>query len=296
MRTLSLICLALLAACDPAADGAVDSASFAVDVAPPPTPGGLTLSAPTMVAGGRATFDVSGAVPGEPVYLLLGRGGVGAGPCHPAIGGCIDLLTPVYLVGTRVAGAGGNARFNVNVPLAAGGASVHVQAAARSATSRPLARFVERASVCGPGIPTSDCYTSYTVSGGWTCLSGESCQDVYDLTVPSGTQLRIHHENLTGTSVSRMALFAPGSPLSGTNLLWGSAWDVSCFGQDQDQTLGTSTLSAGTYRLAIGRDWGRSAGASGTYDLWLEVLAGAVAVEQTVDDEDSQAMGWTCLF
>ena len=142
----------------------------------------------------------------------------------------------------------------------------------------------------------SDCpfTSSYQVDGGWTCATSVSCQDVYDIDIQAGTQVSLSVTNLTGNSVPRLALFAPGVALSGTNLLTGSANDRECVGQDVDDNVVLTAPSTGTYRVAICRDWGSSAGASGTYRLGVSTDIPFVVVGQTVDDAASQAIGSVC--
>lgn len=133
-------------------------------------------------------------------------------------------------------------------------------------------------------------------SGSWDCGLGESCQDVYDFELPADAAITVLHTNLTGNSVSRLALFEPGQGLDGVNQFWGTAYDLSCEGQDQDQTAGPLLLTdAGSYRLAVGRNWGTSAGFSGTYDLDIFIVDGYPSVSQSADDILSQAIGPICF-
>lgn len=132
-----------------------------------------------------------------------------------------------------------------------------------------------------------------SINGGWTCSVGVNCQDVYDFTitgpVPADT-LTVTVSAVTGTSTLRMAVFAPGVALSGTNLTNGGVTDRRCFGQNIGDTVGLTNLPAsGTYRIAVGRDWGLSGGASGTYTLSVSMnTAKLVYLSQTVEDTATQ--------
>src|SRR5262245_4873934 len=147
----------------------------------------------------------------------------------------------------------------------------------------------------------------YSIDGGWTCAVGVSCQDVYDIGLDAGTQLSIAVTSVTGNSVVRLAAFAPGVALNGINLLTGGQVDRQCVGQNICDSLVVAASASGTYRIAIGRDWGQSAGASGTYHLHLTSDLPFRTPMLTVDNLASQAAssgcpspsfqvdsGWTC--
>ena len=142
-----------------------------------------------------------------------------------------------------------------------------------------------------PGI------TSFSTVGGWICAAGEDCQDVYDLYLAANTTLTISVSSVTGGSTLRLSLHGPGVPLNGTNLLNSSTNDRECQPQNTGETLAPVFLgAAGTYRLAVGRDWGFSSGASGTFqlDVSSDIDMGGGSGLQTVDDVNSQATGATC--
>ncbi|TAH39644.1 MAG: VCBS repeat-containing protein [Planctomycetota bacterium] len=96
-------------------------------------PGGLVLTQGELHRGQNAQFLVTGALAGERVYYLYSFTGVGAGPCPPQLGGlCLDLLSPVQLIGSAYANAGGQALLSVDIPAGAPiGQAVHTQAVAR---------------------------------------------------------------------------------------------------------------------------------------------------------------------
>lgn len=144
--------------------------------------------------------------------------------------------------------------------------------------------------------PGGRCGWLWTAGSSWACTVSESCQDVFDIGLRAGSTLSAEATAVTGASVVRLAAFAPGEPLSGTNLWTGSALDYSCGGQNADAASPPLSIAAdGTYRIAFGRDWGTSAGGSGNYTASLVVQDGyGDAVVQTIDDVDSLSGGLIC--
>jgi hypothetical protein len=136
--------------------------------------------------------------------------------------------------------------------------------------------------------------SSFEADGAWTCGVGISCQDVYDVEIEAGSELSITVTNVTGASVARLALFAPGVALSGVNLLTGSANDLSCAAQNGDENIVLTVAATGVYRLAVARDWGASAGATGTYRIGLVSTVPFLNPVQTVEDGTSAAAGMEC--
>jgi hypothetical protein len=136
--------------------------------------------------------------------------------------------------------------------------------------------------------------SSFETDGSWDCGTGLSCQDVYDVGIEAGSELSITVTNVTDNSVARLALFAPGVSLDGTNLLTGSANDLSCNGQNGDESVVITVATTGVYRLAVARDWGQSAGASGNYRIGLVSTIPFLNPVQTVDDGTSAASGVVC--
>jgi len=131
-------------------------------------------------------------------------------------------------------------------------------------------------------------------SSAWACGPGVSCQDVFEVTLTAGSEVTITTSSITGNSVARLALFSPGTALSGTNLLTASAFDQSCGGMNITESATLTVYETGTYRLAVGRDWGSSAGASGTYGLLVTEDQISVTPVQTIDDLASEAQGFLC--
>ena len=135
---------------------------------------------------------------------------------------------------------------------------------------------------------------TFTIAGGWNCAIGVSCQDVYDFVFPANTSVTIAVSGITGSSVLRLGVFGPGVALSGTNLLTGSNRDRMCAGQNTSDSITFDTTSAGLYRIAVGRDWGSSAGASGTYSLTVSGNHPFNTHGITANDVASGAAGTVC--
>lgn len=109
------------------------------------TPEGLNLAVSNLVAGGVATFTVSGATPGGTVGV--GYSLVGAGPTTVSVGGCTNLtalLTNPILLSLGTADASGVYTFSVNVPGNASGVPVwfHAGDLAACETSNGLSEVV----------------------------------------------------------------------------------------------------------------------------------------------------------
>jgi hypothetical protein len=138
--------------------------------------------------------------------------------------------------------------------------------------------------------------TTFAVSDGWNCASGVSCQDVYDVALAANSDVTIAVTGVTGASVLRLGAFAPGVALSEANLLTGLASDRQCVGQNTSDGVTFRAVSAGVYRIAVARDWGSSAGASGTYVLTVTSTQPLTAGGQTAGDAPSGAAGSNCGY
>lgn len=136
----------------------------------------------------------------------------------------------------------------------------------------------------------------FTVSSGWSCAIGVSCQDVYDLTLPASSRVTVAVASVSGASVVRLAAFSPGMALSGKNLMTGRSVDRRCGGQDASDAVTIRAVGAGVYRIAVARDWGASAGASGTYTLTVTTDKGIFAQAQTVNDASSGHASTQCGY
>jgi hypothetical protein len=138
--------------------------------------------------------------------------------------------------------------------------------------------------------------TAFTTSGGWSCANNVSCQDVYDVNFPSNATVTLTVGSISAESVVRLAAFAPGTPLTGNNLLTGLSFDRQCAVRGAGDVVSFRTTTAGTYRISIGRDWQKSSGASGTYGLTIASDAGLTFVQQSLDDAATGATGLQCGY
>jgi hypothetical protein len=152
---------------------------------------------------------------------------------------------------------------------------------------------------CGGGgsqaglIPTPP-LTAFRVLNSWTCADTVNCQDVYDVELAADTEVTLRVTEVTGPSVVRLALYAPGEPLGGLNILTNSTNDRMCALANASDSITSTTTIAGTYRVAVGRDWGYSSGATGTYVLDVKCDLPLAPLGQTVDDQPTLATGWQC--
>ena len=145
-----------------------------------------------------------------------------------------------------------------------------------------------------------------TINAGWNCASGVSCVDVYDFTFAANSDITIAVTAVTGASVLRLGAYNPGVTISGANLLTGPAADRMCVGQNTSDTVLYRAVGAGTHRIGIGRDWGSSAGASGTYTLTVSSSAAMTYLGASANDVAAGtaatrcgyiatfSSGWTC--
>ena len=136
-----------------------------------------------------------------------------------------------------------------------------------------------------------------TISSDWNCTAGESCQDVYEVYAPPMSTWTIGLANVTGSSNGRLAVYAPGIALGGFDIITGTGDEASCFGQDMNEQFAGIPISAGgVYRVAVTRDFGTSAGDSGSFDLvissnkWIDPSGG-----RSVDDTQTLATGAVCI-
>jgi hypothetical protein len=70
--------------------------------------------------------------------------------------------------------------------------------------------------------------THYDRTQSWACDQSVSCQDVYNIDFTAGTIVSLGVVDLTDQSIAQIALYAPGVPLGGTNLLTGTANEYLC--------------------------------------------------------------------
>lgn len=86
-----------------------------------------------VVAGQSHTFQITGADPGERVYLMVGPNGEGRGPCPPVLNGgaiCLNIRGPVYLLAQGAANAVGELSLTASIPARFEGATLALQAGA----------------------------------------------------------------------------------------------------------------------------------------------------------------------
>jgi DNA-binding beta-propeller fold protein YncE len=95
----------------------------------PSHPHGIHLEVGPYTPGVPLELVVEGAEPGEQPAFVAGFAGIGAGPCFDALGGlCLDLIPPVFLIGTASADASGEALLQVATPPILLEIDVHLQA------------------------------------------------------------------------------------------------------------------------------------------------------------------------
>jgi hypothetical protein len=143
--------------------------------------------------------------------------------------------------------------------------------------------------------------TAYGGNLGWSCLSTQSCQDVFDFEMEAGSVLSIRISNVSAGSVAQIALYGPGTPLGGINLLTGNNKELRCTtGADcngytaGEQVTGFTLSQTGVYRLAVTRDWNNSCDPSGTYRVDISSSVAFKVLGVTGQDRTSLASGHEC--
>lgn len=137
---------------------------------------------------------------------------------------------------------------------------------------------------------------NFLTSSNWSCGIGVSCQDVYDFSFAANTTVTVAVSNVTDASVLRLGAFGPGTALTGSDLLTGLSFDRLCSGQNGADTVSFRATTAGTYRIAIGRDSNSSTGASGTYTAMVTASSPMTYLGQSVNDAASGAAGAQCGY
>lgn len=235
----------------------------------------LSLDGATSVT---ATFGVA------EYALAVARSGTGAGSVTSAPGGVDCGVTCVvdFEHGTEV---------TLTAEAAPGSVFTGWTGAGCTGTGTCVVTLTEAAAVVADFNSTS-----FAMSGTWSCALGETCQDVYDVTLPAESVVSLAVTSLTGASVPRLGVFAPGAALSGTNLLTGLTMDRECKGQNESDVVQFRTGAAGTYRVAVARDWGSSAGFDGSYTFVVTTEEGAEVEGQSVDDGATASTGSQCGY
>jgi hypothetical protein len=143
-----------------------NAADLATEQAPPPGAGGLTLDvAGVMENGNQMTFTVTGAQPGESVFLIWGRGPSPGALCPGPLGGlCLDVDRP-NLLGIRqnplTADAAGTATLTVNAPPASilpNGFEAWFQAATTRQGTQATSNVIPKWNPADTGLLSVDIY------------------------------------------------------------------------------------------------------------------------------------------
>ena len=116
IRTGCYLGLSLTIGCTSSVDPTPDSWGGHVSH-PLPVPS-LTLNVPSLTLGSTIMIEAGGTLgEGERVHLIGSRGGMGAGPCHPRLGGsCLGILPPLTYLGSGVVNETGSAAIPFPVP------------------------------------------------------------------------------------------------------------------------------------------------------------------------------------
>ncbi len=140
--------------------------------------------------------------------------------------------------------------------------------------------------------PEDSGITLYEKQGAWICTVSETCEDVYQFEFKAGSRISIGIEEITGKSVVSLDFFAEFGEFGGPNLLTnGGNTYHNCTGQDENISLTNLLISTeGIYNLAVARDWGKSAGADGTYSL--TIISDTPFIETEVPLDDTEALNY----
>ncbi|MFG0330711.1 MAG: WD40/YVTN/BNR-like repeat-containing protein [Phycisphaerales bacterium] len=109
-----------------------DFESTGLILANDPPPGGIELSQTPLQRGELVTLRLSYAEQGERVFFLYSRTGIGNGPIVPQLGGLrLDLLDPVFEIGSSNVNASGVATLQQRLPTNAPLIDIYTQAVIR---------------------------------------------------------------------------------------------------------------------------------------------------------------------
>lgn len=131
----------------------------------------------------------------------------------------------------------------------------------------------------------------YTNIESLECHIGQSCQDVYEFDFEADTEMLFDIKNITGSSVIRYAIYAPGIDLGGDNLLNETIYEVKCTDKDKSISDAVTIKTAGVYKLTVTRDWGLSSGLSGYYTLEVFATKPFKNVKQIANDKETLVEG-----
>ena len=97
--------------------------------------------------------------------------------------------------------------------------------------------------------------TLFETSGYLDCEISESCQDVYEMNFKVGSQISILVSEINGNSVMALTIYSPGMPLGGMNLLTQSGKELSCGGQNEDESVPNFLITEdGVHKIAVTRN------------------------------------------
>jgi hypothetical protein len=126
---------------------------------------------------------------------------------------------------------------------------------------------------------------------GWTCASGQNCQDVFELELEQGSVVSFQAGPVSAGSVAQISLYAPGTVLGGVNLFTGTTKELLCnaAGKCDENQAGQlknnfAVPATGVYQFAVSRNWSLSCEAKGTYKLKIASDRNFTFNKQTVED------------
>lgn len=144
-------------------------------------------------------------------------------------------------------------------------------------------------------------FNNFTQSYGWKCTSGNNCQDIFDLEFAKGTQVTFKISPVSAGSTAQIALYDKDTPLGGINQFTQTTNELRCNTErDCNKNTAGQTVNnfiapnAGTYRLAVSRNWSLSCGAEGTYTLTITADRNFKVVKQSGNDLQAKVSSAEC--
>jgi len=139
----------------------------------------------------------------------------------------------------------------------------------------------------------------YEYEGSWTSIPGEPTQDVLVFNLKKEADYHLEITDITGASDVKMAVYPPGIPLGGVNLLTFDVQEYNCIwgaaGRDADESVEFTAPLNGSYQITATRDWDHSSeGLEGTYKLLLRSEEPFEVLGLAANDVVSLAFGYTC--
>ncbi len=243
------------------------------DAERPPPGDTLTLVGPAeLVLGAEATWSVSGAHPGEMVYLAYGDA-LGAGPCIPQAGGlCLDITAPIGLLAQGYADDFGAVDLSVAVPADLGVRDV----AAQAVVVRSLGGADSLASEPWAGT-TVEALPPVDAGNGAMCSGGGDAIVASDALLPAGSEprtLELWLQTTAGFSEQYFLSYGTWNWSSGVYI--GTLWGPPVVTQVGASIQGSTNISDGAWHhVAVTYD-------GSTYTMYVDGVA-----------ESSGAMGTT---